>query len=147
MIPQASASLFSKGKSYMLSLVSHLVVLNIFVLHFSSLPVSRKTPMTFLGSFLAEQDLGEITTIPYAPPKAQNKFLLPESKETSPFSPARPFLQKTTGKDPRLTRKIDTKAIMPYHHDQNSTKEEKTNNLGVDVKVPPYTPLKLYPPQ
>lgn len=136
------------SKAFALSLLGHLLVLCMFVFQFSMLPIPFKPSITFLGGFLDNQVLREFSFATFNRPETQSQFVSGITGDQSIFLPTSQSLQKPSF--PQVTMKMskaDMKAVMRYPSKMPANGTSKQKNLGVELTIPSYQPLKLYPLQ
>jgi len=135
--------------SLIIALFVHLLIMGIISFTIPSTPPGKKPPMSFLGSILDQRDF--FIAEPFSlsqraiPPIDQHR-LSGEAQEKHFYSPQTPNIKPPyfgKGKDKnRMQFKPPKELFIADHPPQHESDE---SDLGINMTIPPRTPLKLSP--
>ena len=134
-------------KSLFLSVLVHLIILNTFLFIFPMIPASQKPQFTFLGSILSEQDTVDISQHKKLPPKdfkLYDYITKPENTNNRPFPNSHltkaPFIEPNSDIEQKRTIKS---TFLPAKDTQQLLNAQDLKNLGIELKLEPYQPLRF----
>lgn len=124
---------------FLISLVGHLTIAQLFVFTFNSKPIEFKPSFIFLGPLLRENDFRNLAATkaaanPQTSPAITIKNL-PNAFESTRHVPKPAFLKDSPQQGKTF---LKSSFVKPFEEPAN-----KAQNLGINVTVPERVPLKL----
>ena len=134
------------AKAIFISFFFHAAVLGTVIFSFTISPGYTKPFFVFLGSILPKQDFiipGGNYAHTGTPIQSSPQMLMISKHPLYPAPISKPSFERNISRRGKAALKTRAFSAADQPEDKNSSEMTK-KNLGVESKIPPYAPLKLY---